>query len=118
MCFNVVFGIVHTVLRVRLTFYGLLNAENVRVELMSEANSAAPSRVRSLAEVKVPDLEGEVRPSDSISQINAPQRRPPSEYHPPSRRETHASRARMRNERRWRSAGPCALSPATCSGLR
>ena len=69
----------------RTTFYGLLNAENVRVELMSEANSAAPSRVRSLAEVKVPDLEGEVRPSDSISQINAPQRRPPSEYRPPSR---------------------------------
>ena len=69
----------------RTTFYGLLNAENVRVELMSEANSAAPSRVRSLAEVKVPDLEGEVRPSDSISQINAPQRRPPSEYRAPSR---------------------------------
>ena len=50
---------------------------------MSEVQSAAPSRVRSLAEVvKVPDLSGEVKPEDSISNAGAPRRPKPEQRAP------------------------------------
>lgn len=119
----------------RTALYALMTAENVRVELLSEAGSMAPpparksmpsseesKDVRPLAEASEADLRGasvadmEVTPGDSVSQIGGG-RAPPPPSAPPPLPAAPASVA-SRASRRDTATDPREGAPASSSSRR
>ena len=88
----------------RQALYGLLTAENVRVELLSEVGGGASRGARPLAEASEAEVHAatmEVRPDDSVSNVGAPRERAAREPSVVSaRQEPRAPSVVSRNEPR------------------